>query len=369
MTWENDFSIEHTFGEDAPEFDLSTGLDIQLPFDVFKLDLELKQSASRENDYTQYDDTVYFTEYERFSIPITVGEIENWGSVTYSPFVSGTQHWDKNGISIDNADLRGMEVRFGHSIGSKRIDWVGNFRSGASVSVEQSYIYNTYDKAITPYYSGDLEIFLASKYAGLAMRFYTFQYLQTYGNNNITGTKIGGELRGIRDDQKLDDDYFDDGENNSVYQASKYALKTPSALIFNFDFPIRVFTSHWKDWRLGFINGFLVPVFHTSNDPLLLRPLKVFDYLECEIQLSPFVDVGLTYNRATQKLYSLRDGFYSGGLEMLVYPERWRSVVGRISFGVDVGRKIFKNKLNLDNDWRRTSTSTWELTVGLGLHY
>ena len=112
-----------------------------------------------------------------------------------------------------------------------------------------------------------------------------------------------------------------------------------------------------------------MPVFHTSDDPFLLKPLKLLDKLEFELQVSPFIDVGLTYNRATKKLYSLRDGFYAGGLELLVYPERWRSVVGRISFGVDVGRKIFKNKLNLDNEWRRTSTSTWELTIGLGLHY
>ena len=369
MEWQNDFDVDYTIGDSAPEFDLSTGLDIKLPFDVFALDLTLTQSMTRENDYEKYNDEIYFTEFEQFSIPITVGEIENWGKVTYTPFVNATEYWDDNGISIENSDLRGVTVNFGHMIGTSRIDWKGNFRSGASVSVEQSYIYNTYNKAFIPYYSGDLEIFLASKWAGLAMRFYTFQNVQTYNNSNIVGTKIGSELRGIRDDQKFDDDYFSDGEENSVYQASPYALKTPSALIFNFDFPIRVFTSHWQDWRKSFIAGFVMPVFHTSDDPLLLRPLKKLDKLEFELQVSPFIDVGLTYNRATKKLYSLRDGFYAGGLELLVYPERWRSVVGRISFGVDVGRKIFKNKLNLDNEWRRTSTSTWELTIGLGLHY
>ena len=102
-----------------------------------------------------------------------------------------------------------------------------------------------------------------------------------------------------------------------------------------------------------------------------MKPFKLglLKKLNFELQLSPFVDVGLLYNRATNKLYSLRDGFYSGGLEMLVYPEHWRSVIGRLSFGVDIGRKIFKNKLDLDTDWRRTSTATWELTIGLGLHY
>ena len=365
MEWQNEFSIDYTVGDSSPEYDFTTGIDIRLPFDVFALDLNLKQSMTRENDYEIYNDEIYFTEFEQFSIPITVGEIENWGNVTYTPFVSSTQYWDADGISTDNSDLRGASISFGHSISSSRVDWQGNFRSGASVSVSQSYTYNTYDNALTPYYDGDLEIFLASKYAGLAMRFYTFQYLQMYNNSDLTGTKIGGELRGIRDDQKFDDDEVD----ASVYAASPYALKTPAALIFNFDFPIRVFTSHWQDWRQGFITGFLMPVFHTSSDPILLRPLKALDYLEFEMQFSPFIDVGLTYNRATKKLYSLRDGFYSGGLEVLVYPERWRSVVGRISFGVDIGRKILKNKLNLDNSWRRTSTSTWELSIGLGLHY
>ncbi len=370
LTWENEFSIDYTIEESAPEFEFSTGLDIVLPFDVFSLDLDLKQSITRENDYEEYSDTVYMTESEEFSIPITVGEIENWGNVTYSPFVASEQYWDKDGISINNSDLRGIRVEFGHKISSSRIDWKGNFRSGASVAVTQSYTYNTYEKALTPYYSGDLEIFMASKYAGLAMRFYTFQYLQTYGNNNIVGTKITDELRGIRD-QKFDEDYWEEGEESEVYQASPYALKTPAALIFNFDFPIKIFYLDWYAMRESIIENFLVPVLHTSHDPLIMKPFKLglLKKLNFELQLSPFVDVGLLYNRATNKLYSLRDGFYSGGLEMLVYPKHWRSVIGRLSFGVDIGRKIFKNKLDLDTDWRRTSTATWELTIGLGLHY
>ena len=35
--------------------------------------------------------------------------------------------------------------------------------------------------------------------------------------------------------------------------------------------------------------------------------------------------------------------------------------------GIEIGK--FKNKLDLDTDWRRTSTSTWEAYIGLGLHY
>ena len=371
MKWQNSLSIDYTIEEDAPEFDFSTGLNAVLPFDLFSLDLTLKQSIIRENDYIDYGDAVYMTEYEEFAIPINVGEIENWGKVTYSPFVSSKQYWDKDGISIDNTDLNGIRLEFGHKISSSRIDWKGNFRSGASISVKQSYTYNTYDKALTPYYSGDLEVFMASKYAGLAMRFYTFQYLQTYDNNNIIGEKIGGELRGIRDDQKFDEDYWEEGEDSDVFSASPYALKTPAALIFNFDFPIKIFYLDWYGLRERLIENFFVPVLHTSNDPIIMKPFKLGFLKKCnfELQLSPFVDVGLLYNRATSKLYSLRDGFYAGGIEMLVYPEHWRSVIGRVSFGVDVGRKIFKNKLNLDNEWRRTSTSTWELTIGLGLHY
>ena len=140
----------------------------------FEIPLEFLFEETKENDYEEYGDTVYMTESEEFSIPITVGEIENWGNVTYSPFVASEQYWDKDGISINNSDLRGIRVEFGHKISSSRIDWKGNFRSGASVAVTQSYTYNTYEKTLTPYYSGDLEIFMASKYAGLAMRFYTY---------------------------------------------------------------------------------------------------------------------------------------------------------------------------------------------------
>ena len=57
---------------------------------------------------------------------------------------------------------------------------------------------------------------------------------------------------------------------------------------------------------------------------------------------------------------------YAGGLEVLVFPQKWKGMTVRASLGVDLGRLLLKGKIN--QDWR-DSVSKYELTIGLGLHY
>ncbi|MDD7268450.1 MAG: hypothetical protein PUH13_01420, partial [Treponema sp.] len=59
-------------------------------------------------------------------------------------------------------------------------------------------------------------------------------------------------------------------------------------------------------------------------------------------------------------------GLYAGGIEVLVYPLKWSSFTVRGSVGLDLGRYIFADKLNLD--WRQ-NCSKYEISFGIGLHY
>lgn len=366
ITWENDMSFDFTVGNSAPEYDISSGVKVSLPFRTFSLDLTLTQSNTRNLDYEEYGDEIYFTENEKFAIPITVGFISDWGKVTYTPYISFTQNWDFDGISSDNDDLYGNSMSIGQSISTERINWYGNFRNGASISGTQEYNYNITTGNFVPYYSGDIELFKATKYVGFSMRLYSFQYVQS-SMGSAEGSKIGSYLRGIRDDQKFDDD--DENVINNVGTGSMYALKTPLAVIFNFDMPVKLFTTNWMGLRDGIIKHFLMPIFHTSDDPLVMKPFKVLKYFDFEFQLSPFADFALGYNRATQRTFAIADGFYAAGLEALIYPEHWRSMVVRASCGIDIGRKFLSNILDLDTSWRKTSTSTLEIYIGIGLHY
>ena len=74
--------------------------------------------------------------------------------------------------------------------------------------------------------------------------------------------------------------------------------------------------------------------------------------------------------QVTGKTFAIKDGWYGAGLEVLVYPARWRSLVVRGSVGVDLGKTVINKVLPqlYDDSWRG-SASSYEISIGIGLHY
>ena len=97
-------------------------------------------------------------------------------------------------------------------------------------------------------------------------------------------------------------------------------------------------------------------------------PRKLFKYLDFELQLNPFMDIALLKNRGTDTFYEYKEGIYTAGLEVLVYPLKWRSFVVRMSLGTDIGSKVLDGKFGIDNSWRNPSSLT-EIYFGLGLQF
>ena len=165
---------------------------------------------------------------------------------------------------------------------------------------------------------------------GIAADFHAFTYLTNNNNNKYIfndGNSIGHYLRGIRDNQN--------------YSGTNYsALNPTNALIFNFDLPIHILHTNFK-------NSFL-------------------KYCNFDLQLSPFFDMALCYNKITQKYFNFEDGFYAAGLELIFYPLKWTGITIRGSAGIDIGRKFFSNHIN--TAWRE-NVSDWEFSLGFGLHY
>ena len=69
-----------------------------------------------------------------------------------------------------------------------------------------------------------------------------------------------------------------------------------SLISVNIDFPIRVFSTRFEKNRV-------------------LRKLNF------EVQVSPFIDFAFVNNKATGTSFSVKDGFYAGGMEVIVFPE------------------------------------------------
>ena len=339
-SWNNSLSFSYTFGKDSPEFNVTTGFTFILPFDTFSISLNLKQSIIRNFDYKKYGDDFYFVEGATLSVPVILQKIDNWGNVTWSPYVSYTWNWDHDGISPDNKDLSSPILAFGHTIGTSRVNWRGNFRDGLSVTAGQSLGYNFQKDTFIPKVHAELIGYKSAfKYVGFSGRLYGFA--------SYNGTeKIGAKLRGIKDDMKYDG-------------TDKKALDVPVAILFNIDMPIHIITTDWCGW--------IQAIF--GEESKMAKAFSFMRYLDFELQISPFIDAGLTKNAVTGRIFSIQDGFYGAGFEMLIFPQKWRSIEVRASLGVDVGRKIIKKVIPslIDDSWR--SGSAYELYIGIGLHY
>lgn len=332
----NKIDVNYTIGKSTPEWNLSSGLKFELPFERFSIKFNFTQSFIRDFEYSKYDDDTYFVEDARFSVPMIIQKIDNWGNITYEPFVSGNLYWDFDGINELDNDLRSPILTIGQTLGTSRINWIENFRSGLSISLTNSYGYNFDKDQFIPGISGELKIFQSFKYFGFCSNIYAFAYM--HNNENI-----GSRLRGIRDDVYFSKDYKD-GD-----YAEEKACETPAAFVVSMDIPIKLFRVYWED----------VP---------LINKIKFARYFNMEVQISPFIDFALINNRATKTDFYYKDGLYAGGLEVLVYPLKWKGIQVRGSLGIDLGRKLPYVKGKLNQDWRKQA-SAYEISIGIGLQY
>ena len=325
--WINDWSAYYTIGKKAPEYSLSTGILLSLPFEQFALEWTFKQSMSRNFDYEVYNDDIYYTEFAKFDVRFTLQDLDEFGKVYYTPYTTATYNWDKNGIQKENEDLSSPVFAVGHEITAGRYNWHGNFRKGLTLSFDQNIGYNTQTYDIIPCVSGEAKIFLDLHVLGMCMDAYAFASKNSH-------RKIGERLRGIKDDQKY--------ATGNPEIDGLYATRPDSAVVINMDMPIHIFTFNFDNWK------------H-------FRFMKTFN---CELQISPFFDFALLRNRATGTNFYLNDGFYAGGLEFLVYPQKWRSLVVRASAGVDLGRLIVPKRF-INKEWR-SEVSKYEIEKQFG---
>lgn len=327
-SWNNDLFFKHAFIRSEPEWNLNTGLTFVLPFDRVSLRLDLTQGFVRDADYKVFNDELYWVENAKFSIPIILERFKKIGNLVYKPAVEIDAKWNLDGINSQDEDLFSPRLIFSHELTLGQVNWIGNYRRGFQASAAQSMAYNFYLNEFQPGVKITGTAFAAWKYAGINSRLMIFAERNKY-------TRFGKYLRGVSDDQ-----YF----AGVARTPNGYSTKGTSAIILNFDIPIHLMTVRWKEWGVPFLSFF-----------------------DCEMQVMPFFDVALSANRITKRVFDPRDGFYCAGVEFNVFPEKWKSVQIRTSFGLDIGRLLFSDKL--DTSWRDEKSSKYELTVGIGLFF
>lgn len=337
--WTNNDEFSYTFGDKSPEWNFNTGLTFTLPFDRLSYKLAFNQGFVHNFNYTSYGDEFYFNDDLKFSVPIDLYTIDNWGSITYEPFIDFNVNWDFDYIAELNSDLSSPIVSIGHSLKTGRVNWINNYRNGVSVDISNIISYNIQRQMWYPYISAEIKAYKGFELfqgnflnrIGFTSDLYAFAYLMDYSSNPFIakdGEKVGTRLRGIRDEQAYET------------MADANACKVPAAICLSLDMPYRIFQTNFTK--------------------------KYWNYLNFDLQISPFIDMALTYNKYTKKLFDPKDGFYTAGVEVLVYPKKMSSFTVRGSLGVDIGRKLFADKLN--NEWRK-NISPFEIFIGVGLNY
>ncbi len=339
--WKNSVEFEYINGRKKPDFSAATGFLFDIPFEHCSIQLELSESAHHDLEYKEYSDELYATSIADLFIPIKIGSFSFIRNVVWGPFSNFTANYDANTIHKNNDDLSGPVLSFGHRFKSENINWYGNFRNGYSILFSQSMGYNFLSDKYQPKMEIEFEAFKAFKNCGINMRFISFF-------SDTSRKKIGSYLRGIKDDQKYS-------------LTTKKALKVPSAMILNLDLPFHVISTDWERW-IGIVFG------TTSSAAEKLTWMHKLDF---EVQFSPFIDAALTKNEYTGNNFFAKDGWYGAGLEVLVFPKKWKNIVVRASCGVDIGQAFISKhtKRFYDSSWREDGVSKKELYVGIGLHY
>lgn len=334
--WSNDFGFSWMIG-DVPEFSYSTGITMGIPFGSNMLQARVIQSIRRENDYQAAGDELFFTEAAGLYLPLTLGYIGDIIPLRYTPSISVNYNWDLNGIK--HSSLVGPVIDISQNLSMYAVNWHGNFRDGYSFSAEHNISYNFATENIIPFIAFSADFFKSFKYVGINSRLYA------YGVTNSSQNRIGSRLRGTLDEQS--------------------ALYSDMALSLNLDIPIHVVTTDWLGWAAALWG----PYDEKSEkaQKFLKFPRKLFGALNFEMQVSPFFDMALTHNNKTGRTFSLKDGYYDAGIEVLIFPTRFRNYVVRGSVGFDLARTLLKDVV--DTSWRDQSKKKYEIFIGLGLHY
>lgn len=345
-SWNNNLDLQYTHGVNELEFWSGTGLTFERPLGRVSLVLDLSEQANRVPEYGQFGDTQHFTSDISFSVPVRILDIDRWGFVTWTPFVDTRVSYDKDGISRQNDDLAGPVISAGQSLSTARVNWHGNLRTGVSAEAGHSIGYDFMQREVEPRFFGEVRAFKGMANIGINARLSAFITKSNRGD-------VGALIRGARDKQK----YMSAGGRELK---TPRALKTPSALVLNIDIPVHIITTRWLDWTSSLFGA----------DSRITRALAWTDKFNFELQMSPFIDIALTKNEITGRLFSPKDGWYTCGAELLLFPERWRGIVIRASVGFDIGRAVIARKTHggIDTSWRE-DVKEYEIYLGIGLHY
>ena len=304
----------------------TTGLSVELPFVSTVITIGFNESITlneenSDNDkalYGDFQDGLYMSSSPYLSWRIPTGvDMGVWGELVYTAGISSTFNHELPQWPLDKI-REGPFLSLRHSLGFGRVDWIGNFLKGYDVGISNSFSYDFFKKKndTQPWGSylniSGISHFVFDDIFGISARLvYRHWFFTEKGAEGA-----GDVMRGI-----LDKDV-----------TAEYMISA------NFDLSIKVLKFKPSEW---FDN----------------EKYRIFNF---DLHLIPILDVAVYRNPANEDSYAGTDFTFknmllSGGLEAIIFPDFFRSLFLRISFGINLSTFI--------------SSSKYELYIGTDLHY
>lgn len=280
-----------------------TGISVELPVKSTIITIGFNEYflVNDENDdiyqalYGEFQEGFYMSSNPYVSWKIPTGfEVGEWGELEYTPGLSAAFSHEFPAWQL--ADIRkGPVLTLKHNIGFKRVDWIENFQRGFDVYASNSFEYNFYklERGEFPLlvnlkFSGTGH-FIIKKLFGISSR---LMYRQWFYKNQgdisaLIESSAGDVLRGIPDKE--------------IYADCMVSL--------NMDFPVRVLRFSPSIW---------------FDHP----KLRIINF---DLHLSPVLDMALYHNPVDNTEFSFKNMLVSGGMEIIIFPEFFRSLYLRIS--------------------------------------
>jgi hypothetical protein len=301
-TWNFNFDNRYTYNELDPDYyENVTGLTMDLPWKQttitvgFDQSFFLNEENSEEEKLTTgeefFADEWYMSSklYARWEIPLGI-EVGEFGALTYFPQLTEGFNYRPGGHIGDYR--RGPSTKFEQSFGFGQIDWLGNFRNGLDVSINNVNTFNNYDM------DWDFNVGLTVEWHIALTRFFgvssRMKYKKYFSSDDYS---VGSNLRGIRDKDFIAD----------------------HALSFNLELPLRFLSftpSRWFGRRY-------------------FRPFDV------EVHFSPFVDIAFINGKSNPEYrpaeeYRFGEPLAAVGFEVIAFSLPWRNLNLRASIGWDL---------------------------------
>lgn len=253
--------------------------------------------------------------------PVNITGVQHFGSLIWTPSISIAGNWAFDGIQAEN--LKVWAFRWGHTLSLGSVNWLGNFRKGLSFAADNTYSYRFYK-------AKKMAISFTASTAGYYPffdRFGVYGRLQLfYHLFKVESTQAGAALRGILNKR----------------------INTDTGITLNFDMPIRIGSFDFQE-----ITG-----------------VAWTRFFNCEVHVVPFLDIALVHDMKTGRYYHPGDGWYAGGMEVIVYPQKMRSIYVRASLGIDLSELKNVPGLNkIKGRAKRDGESISEIFIGIGVHY